>query len=88
MLSSLFPRNEKSKQHIQSRIQAFYSPDFFAQRIHIVFCQRGLLTPQDISDIEEKAEGEAYLCSRYDMTYCQVILCNLQLTIDISYVKR
>ena len=58
MFSSLFSRNEKSKQHIQSLNQAFYHPpDFFAQPLHVVFCQRGLLTPQDISDIEEKAEG-------------------------------
>ena len=59
MFSSLFSRNERSKQHFQSLIQALYHPvDLFAQPLHVVFCQRGLLTPQDISDIEEKAEGE------------------------------
>ena len=41
----------------------------FGFSICVVFCQRGLLTPQDISDIEEKAEGEtSLLMTWHDMT--------------------
>ena len=48
----------KIEKHIESPIQAFcHTFGFFAQSINFVIHQRGLLTPQDISDIEEKAEG-------------------------------